>query len=218
MVTENTYIESPPAADLFKFDCGPNRTGNSAITNDQLKDFSVYTNMSVQDQEHNSEVVNIIQGSEANNILFATSDGQENIYIINGNETSIHLQNEDLSASIFKIDDTNSAVSVNSNEQQYSNISSPDNEYSMTTSIRTIEEQLSSPSNLGIETPDDSNSGCAIEAASSFIKLLSLKLPVQFDDTAVLKTPDVIDSLVDLETNFNILEYANAKVSTYLVS
>jgi hypothetical protein len=96
MIYENTCIESPPAADPFKFEYDTIRTGNSVLSNKQLNDFSVYSNnVNVQLQENNnSEVVNIVQGSEAN-LLFATSESdQRNIYIINGNETPIRVQSE----------------------------------------------------------------------------------------------------------------------------
>ncbi|RZC31764.1 GPI-anchored adhesin-like protein PGA55 [Asbolus verrucosus] len=221
----NTPIfESPTATDPFKFEYDTIRMGNSVLSNKQLNDFSVYSNnMSVQLQEsNNSEVVNIVQGSEAN-LLFATSESDEgNIYIINnGNETPIHVQSEDqISASLFKVEDNNSVVSVNSNENQYSNVSSPSNEYSVNTNINSIEAQysnISSPNdeycrkNLGIETPEDSNSSCAT-SESSTKKIPKLKITMGFvSQPIVLNTPDVIDSVVDLETNFNILDYVNEK-------
>ncbi|XP_068908814.1 biorientation of chromosomes in cell division protein 1-like 1 [Tenebrio molitor] len=223
MIYENTCIESPPAADPFKFEYDTIRTGNSVLSNKQLNDFSVYSNnVNVQLQENNnSEVVNIVQGSEAN-LLFATSESdQRNIYIINGNETPIRVQSEDqISASLFKIEDTNSVVSVNSNENQYSNVSSPCNEYSVNTSLTTIEapySNVSSPNNeysrtnLGIETPEDSNSSSCAASEKSAKKVPKLKLNLGFNQTMVLNTPDVIDSVVDLETNFNILDYVSEK-------
>ncbi|XP_044257962.1 uncharacterized protein LOC123007023 [Tribolium madens] len=220
MVHENTVIESPPAADPFKFEYNTIRTGNSVLSNKQINDFSVYSNtVNVQLQENNnSEIVNIVQGSEAN-ILFATSESdQGNIYIINGNETPRHVQSEDQISALFKVEDTTSVISVNSNENQYSNVSSPCNEYSVNTNMTNIEGQysnVSSPNNdysrtnLGIETPEDSNSSCATQISPK--KVPKLKLNLSFNQPIVLNTPDVIDSVVDLETSFNILDYVNEK-------
>ncbi|XP_008201335.1 uncharacterized protein LOC662035 [Tribolium castaneum] len=219
MVYENTVIESPQAADPFKFEYDTIRTGNSVLSSKQINDFSVYANtVNVQLQDtNNSEIVNIVQGSEAN-ILFATSESdQGNIYIINGNETPRHVQSEDqISASLFKVEDTTSVISVKSNENQYSNVSSPCNEYSVNTNTSTEGQysNVSSPSNdysrtnLGIETPEDSNSSCATQISK---KVPKLKLNLSFNQPMVLNTPDVIDSVVDLETSFNILDYVNEK-------
>lgn len=202
MVYENTVIESSPSAtDPFKFEYDTIRTGNSVISNKQINDFSVYSNVELQ-ENNNSEIVNIVQGSEANLIFAASESDQGNIYIINGNETPRHVQSEDqVSASLFKkIEDTNSVISVNSNDNHYSNVSSPCN---VTSPNRT---------SLGIETPEDSNSSNATQILSPK-KIPKLKLNFEFNQPVVLNTPDVIDSVVDLETTFNILDYVNEKVT-----
>lgn len=221
MVYENTI--QPIAEDIFKLKPPSTLVGTTNSVFDRSNDFSVYTphDTNVMQENTTGRIINI--GSEADLVFTTTSNGidQGNVYIINNNNNNRiigsetpKLQREDHSALKCKCEDTSVSVS-GSNDYQYSNVSSPCTEYIINTEVNEAQySNVSSPYNeyprsAGMETPEDSNSWQSAQE----IKLPKLKLGLNTNNPPVMiNTPDVIDSVVDLESTFNILDYINEKV------